>query len=57
MNTDKMLQELIKEIQDSSAYYSDIPYVFDLLQSDKRFYEYRKSKGLLEDFEKEREGN
>ena len=52
MDVDKMLQELIKEIQDSSAYYSDIPNVFDMLQEDPRFYEYRKDKGLLEDFEK-----
>jgi hypothetical protein len=53
LDLDSMLKELIEEIYNSSAYYSDIPYVIDLLQGDPRFIEYRRLNGLLKQSEKE----
>ena len=50
-NIEKMLVELITAIQTSSAYYSDLPEVFDLLQGDERFKHFREKNGLLEQFE------
>ena len=47
LDLDSMLKELIQEIYNSSAYYSDIPYVIDLLQKDPRFIEYVRLNGLL----------
>lgn len=51
VNTENMLVELITAIQTSSAYYSDLPEVFDLLQGDERFKQFREKHGLLEQFE------
>jgi hypothetical protein len=51
VNTENMLIELITAIQTSSAYYADLPEVFDLLQGDERFKQFREKNGLLEQFE------